>query len=272
MSWQATGWAFRAPITNPGMKFVLVALAERATSEDDDPEFWTCYPSIETIAKYTAQGYRTIQRHLDALEAEGWITRTRRVISKGKLGAYDYKLWRLGAFSAKMAGGQNEQEPPAKDDEKSVSNGRTEPTTEPANGTIEANASCQPTADQSPARVAFDLYNAFAEVHGKPLATKLSDQRRRALNARLRECGDIATWVGLFDRIKASPFLMGATHHRFVISLDFILQPSSFIKLMEGKYDGERQSSRNDPARSSGRLDAFAQAALELAEERRGRG
>lgn len=101
MGWQATGWAFKAPIENSGCKFVLVALAERAGNEDDE-KMWYCHPSIQTIGKYTAQGYRTIQRHLDWLEANGYISRRQRMQSKGKKGAYDYTLnphqWENGYF------------------------------------------------------------------------------------------------------------------------------------------------------------------------------
>lgn len=281
MSWQATGWAFKAPIANPGMKFVLVALAERATSEDDDPEFWTCFPSIETIAKYTAQGYRTIQRHLDALEADGWITRERRTISKGKKGSYDFKLWRLGPLRDNLAGGQKERDPPANPDAEPVENGRTEPVTEPANRTEEGLTSLVAGGDRSEARQAFDLFNELAgeiidgaeglgEKSLASRATKLTDGRRRGLNARLREVGGLAGWVEALARVKASPFLTGSTRHRFGLTLDFLLQPSSFTKLCEGFYDRERQPASASP-RDAARRDTIVQGFGHGAEELRRR-
>lgn len=96
MGWQATGWAFNSPIENSGCKFVLVALAERAGNEDDSSRTWHCHPSIKTISEYTAQGYRTIQRHLDWLEANSFISRERRVQSKSRLGSYNFTLNPLG--------------------------------------------------------------------------------------------------------------------------------------------------------------------------------
>lgn len=134
MGWQATGWAFNAKIENAGAKFVLVALAERAGNEDDDAEFWHCWPSIETICKYTSQGYRTVQRHLDWLEAEGFIQRKRRAGSSGKLGGYMFTLCRFPDTT-----GQNGQrpEPPAKNDEATGQNGQTEPVKEPSDRTGE---------------------------------------------------------------------------------------------------------------------------------------
>lgn len=117
MGWQATGWAFKSPIENSGCKFVLVALAERAGNEDDDCRTWHCRPSIPTIAKYTAQGYRTIQRHLDWLDARGFLTRERRVQSKGKLGSFKFALNPQGVPDGQW---------PKKTDDH-ASNGQTEP-------------------------------------------------------------------------------------------------------------------------------------------------
>jgi hypothetical protein len=91
MGWQATGWAFKSPIENPGCKFVLVALAERAGNEDDGRS-WHCFPSIETIQEYTSQGYRTIQRHLEWLESNGFIARERRITEKARKGSYNFTL------------------------------------------------------------------------------------------------------------------------------------------------------------------------------------
>lgn len=135
----------------------------------------------------------------------------------------------------------------------------------------EANASViQHPASES--RLAFDAYNATALANGWAKANKLTDDRRRRIGARLKDCGGLGGWDDALRRASESPYLMGATHHKFETTLDFLLQPSSFTKLSEGFYDGRRQTSAHPDRANTGRLDAFAQAALELAEERRGRG
>jgi hypothetical protein len=284
MGWQATGWAFNSPIENSGAKFVLVALAERAGNEDDDAVTWTCFPSIETIAKYTAQGYRTIQRHLDWLESEGYITRRRRVVAAGRLGGFDFTLHKHPKPVAKLASGQIGQDLLSDLAPEDVEIGQTEPVTEPSDITREANASvvCD---DASPAKQAFDAYNKLAEdlissfkTHGRePLAAtakKLNDARRRALNARLKEVGGIEGWRMALDVVRESAFLNGSTRHQFGLTLDFLLQPSSFTKLIEGFYSKDRNDV-SDPhaSRHQQRAENFEQGALDAyhkLRERRG--
>ncbi|MDQ8707852.1 helix-turn-helix domain-containing protein [Streptomyces sp. LHD-70] len=67
MSIEAMAWAFRQKITNPGAKLVLLALCDFAD------ESWSCFPGQETLAAKTSQGERTVRRHLEWLEREGFI-------------------------------------------------------------------------------------------------------------------------------------------------------------------------------------------------------
>lgn len=70
---------------------------------------------------------------------------------------------------------------------------------------------------------------------------KLSSARRRQLNARLREYPDVDDWTEAIAAIERSPFLQGhQSKTGWRADFDFLLQPSSFLKLIEGSYD--RQS------------------------------
>lgn len=60
-------WAFKQKIPNPGAKLVLLALCDFAD------EAWTCFPGQRTLAEKTSQGERTVRRHLEWLEREGYI-------------------------------------------------------------------------------------------------------------------------------------------------------------------------------------------------------
>lgn len=93
MSNKAMTWAWEAPIATPGAKFVLVALADHAA--DHAGEDWTCFPSVERLMQFTSQSRATVERHLSALAADGWISRVRRRVSTGRLGVYDYVLHRV---------------------------------------------------------------------------------------------------------------------------------------------------------------------------------
>ena len=60
-------WAFRQNIQKPGAKLVLLALCDFAD------ESWSCFPGQATLAEKTSQGERTVRRHLEWLEQEGFI-------------------------------------------------------------------------------------------------------------------------------------------------------------------------------------------------------
>jgi DNA-binding transcriptional ArsR family regulator len=60
-------WAFRQDISKPGAKLVLLALCDFAD------ESWSCFPGQATLAKKTSQGERTVRRHLEWLEEEGYV-------------------------------------------------------------------------------------------------------------------------------------------------------------------------------------------------------
>jgi hypothetical protein len=91
------------------------------------------------------------------------------------------------------------------------------------------------------AELAFDAYNDLASELGLSKAQALTTSRRRKIAARLDECGGLIGWRDAIDKIRGSPFLRGANDRGWRADLDFILQPSSFTRLMEGAYDRTNQ-------------------------------
>lgn len=83
---------------------------------------------------------------------------------------------------------------------------------------------------------ALGLYNATAGEIGLPKAQVLNQARQSRLRARLKQAGGIEGWKAALAKAAASPLIRGEkTNWRG--DLDFLLQESSFIKLMEGGYD-----------------------------------
>lgn len=113
--------------------------------------------------------------------------------------------------------------------------------------------------------LAIATYNLEAAKNGWPEAQKIDAKRLRPLKTRLVECGGLDGWREAMERAGRSDFLTGrsprsAGHENWVPDLDFFLQPSSFTKLMEGKYDN------HSSAKSGGR--AFDALAIALGQER----
>lgn len=92
-------------------------------------------------------------------------------------------------------------------------------------------------------KAAIDLYNETANRIGIPIMQKLSDTRKRRLEARLCDCGGLDGWVAALAKVEASGFLKGENDHGWKADFDFIVRESSFIKIMEGKYNGKPRTS-----------------------------
>lgn len=82
---------------------------------------------------------------------------------------------------------------------------------------------------------AFDFFQVMARRANLPVPAKLSDTRKAKLKARLKDCGGLEGWQIACAKVEASEFCTGKTG--WVADLDFMLQESSFNKIMEGSYD-----------------------------------
>lgn len=113
----ACAWESADRPTASGPLFVLIVLTDHAS--DHSGEDWTAFPSVERIAARTQFSRATVERHLAALFAAGWISRKRRVRLDGKLGIYDYVVHRemavrealRAARKAEAEGGPESAEP-----------------------------------------------------------------------------------------------------------------------------------------------------------------
>jgi hypothetical protein len=119
---------------------------------------------------------------------------------------------------------------------------------------------------------AMAIYNDAAAECSWPRAQRLTDRRKAALLARIREVGGIAGWQAAMDKARASPFLRGETgrspeHENWRPEIDFFVRASVFTKLMEGGYD---RANHRHPRRSGPHDSIFAALAESVAKGPRG--
>lgn len=107
MSNEAITAVSKSDIRPSGRKFVLMALADYADEE------WSCYPSVAQLAKFTSQGHKTVRDHLDALEKDGILSRTRQRREDGTLGRYRFFIQRQKLPVANFARGEKHPLPAA---------------------------------------------------------------------------------------------------------------------------------------------------------------
>jgi hypothetical protein len=83
------------------------------------------------------------------------------------------------------------------------------------------------------------LYNETAKRAGFPVVKVLrfNPNRRKMLNARLKDAGGLLGWREALAKLEASPWCRGQNRSGWIAHFDFLLQPSSFSKLLSGLYD-----------------------------------
>lgn len=93
---------------------------------------------------------------------------------------------------------------------------------------------------------ALDAYHAVASRCGLASVRVLTTARQRKLAAVVRQHG-IAVWFEALGKVEASAFCTGQNDRGWRADLDFLLQPSSFTALLEGRYDNRSSVKRNEP-------------------------
>lgn len=81
------------------------------------------------------------------------------------------------------------------------------------------------------------LFNACAKENGFSQVQKMTKPRKAKLKARLNDCGGIEGWKTALAKLSSSPFCRGENERGWKADFDFLTAESSFVKLMEGKYD-----------------------------------
>src|SRR5690606_20572983 len=92
---------------------------------------------------------------------------------------------------------------------------------------------------------ALEAYHATAGRCGLPSVRVLTESRKRKLAATVRQHG-LPVWLEALAKVEASSFCTGDNDRGWRADLDFLLQPSSFAAILEGRYDN-RQGERREP-------------------------
>ena len=203
------------------------------------------WPSLTTIARDSNIGRKNVPRCLQALEELGYVVRERNPAGTR------YRLifgvssgLRTGVSSGVRTGGVLAAEG-------GVSSG-------PSQGVLRAEAQVsspvrtklpkrtaqeEQPKDDVPSEVSSELrtyvanYCAVARRFGLPVPQSFGRDRQAKLRARLEQHGP-TSWDRALAKIEESPFLRGEKD--FGLSIDFLLQASSYTKILEGNYDDRR--------------------------------
>lgn len=244
MSVQAMALAWKLQTGSATMKAVLVAVANYADEEG------VCWPSQEQLSADTELSRHTIMRAMDALEELGLLSRERRHRGDGSRTS-DLIMLDLSSMEQRSAEQRSNQQRSTVQQPKS--HGAT------ARTTIEPSKVSIPRVSEPPSeeKLAFEAWNDLAQDLSLAKAQQLTPERKSKLKARLAECGGLDGWLVAMGKIRGSPFLRGDSGD-WRATLDFVLQKSSFMKLMEGAYDDRPGQKRASANRGASLRDAFA--------------
>jgi hypothetical protein len=95
---------------------------------------------------------------------------------------------------------------------------------------------------------AFSLYNETALRCALSQAVSLTPDRKKKIRARISDHGGVVAWKTAMANIERSAFLRGKNDRSWRADLDFVLQPSSFTRLVEGGYgNGAHATDADNP-------------------------
>lgn len=129
----------------------------------------------------------------------------------------------------------------------------------------------------SEVKIAFDLWNATAKKYGLQTSTRLSAAKAAKIRARLAEDG-LEGWNKALAEVSRSKLLRGKVKPKdgskrpWAATLDFLLQASSFDKVLDGTYTRFPGDVISDAVPVQGSKTASQQEADILAELRQQRG
>ncbi|PZC51481.1 hypothetical protein LH53_10885, partial [Mesotoga sp. TolDC] len=74
-----------------------------------------------------------------------------------------------------------------------------------------------------------------------PRVIKVTDQRKKFLNARWKEYPSLDFWNQFFETVSKSNFLNGKVND-FKANFDWLIRPNNFVKVVEGNYNGREKN------------------------------
>ena len=263
MSSEALAWAFKQDVKPSSVKFVLVALCECAHYRTG-----LIHPSIDHICEITGLNRKTAIAAVAELERLALLTdtgervgRTRQIkVYRAEIGTVPeserFQKRNSSTFTRKESQKRDTEpsrEPSTLDTSNEVSlprskkavSGKDAPAakTSPRSIGDQHQRAVQPQASATPdadapltADEIRDAWNHMARECGLPEVKKLTAERERRLAARCRDF-DINDWTEAIRAVRRSPFLRGDNDRGWRANFDWLLQPRSLTKLIEGQYD-----------------------------------
>lgn len=87
-----------------------------------------------------------------------------------------------------------------------------------------------------------ELYNGICVSYKK--VTKLSEARKKSINARIRQGYTAEDFKRLFELAEESDFLKGANDRNWSADFDWLIKDANIAKVLDGKYNGGKRADK----------------------------
>jgi len=199
--------------------------------------------SLRAMADKWIWSYSKVRRFLISLESKGYITilfdKDKTIITIIDFGSEtqpetqgETPLKHLNHNKQRGFEGVSETQPETQ--------GETQPETHIYNNKEykkENNISSSKKEDATEARKVFDFYNQSVVNTKLPKCIKLTEKRKKSIEARIKDFGIEKVYEAI-TKVTTSNFCNGGGNRGWKADIDFIINPNSFVKILEGKYDG----------------------------------
>lgn len=196
-----------------------------------------CYAPNRYFAELFSCEERTIRRRLEKLEKSGYIERI--VIYKDGTREIEKRFIKLCCIAEDRAVPTPGQNCPHPEDR----------TVRYINNPTDSNNiyNLDTSSLRSEVSSLTERINQIFEKYGLPLIRKMTAERLKKLRMRTVEVGGLGNFLEEIDKaLAASSFLRGENDRGWSADIDFLLQKSSFVRLLEGAY-ADKNSRNDDP-------------------------
>lgn len=230
---------------SPAQKSVLISLADNANDDG------VCWPSVARITERTCLSERAVRNAIRWLEEAGIL------VSHQRNGRSTWYTVTPAAYAPGIKCPPAPDAPPPRHDmppspaPDAPHPGTTcpqnrkgtvkEPSVEPKQGVDGGDVASRSRKDSCPVQAVVDLFNEI--LPELPNVVLLNKSRQASIKARWNESDvhqDVDFWREFFESVRGSDFLMGKTQGRdgkpFRCNFDWLINPSNFVKVVEGNY------------------------------------
>lgn len=189
-----------------------------------------CYPSVDTIIREMRMGKDTYYRHINALVAAGVVEKCQTAGEGGKFGRTIYRLTHEVVISDFPVPQNEDTVYPTTVVRETNNNNNT--------NSNNKNINKENVKEKIDYQQIADMYNDTCVSF--PRLTKLSDARKKAIRARMKQYS-VDDFKRLFEMAEGSSFLKGENSRNWSATFDWLLKDSNMAKVLDGNYQ-DRQS------------------------------